>query len=118
MHQQHTAFENNVGKEEIACTEQFLIFPQCFWLNQKTVSQFINIFDIISLFAAELEEPKIDKWGLNSKDKKINVNKKVNFVVEMVENIVRKGENAGDQHFLLFPQCFQKAYFTSFIYTV
>ena len=25
-----------------------------------------------------------------------------------VENIVRKGENAGYQHFLLFPQCFQK----------
>ena len=24
-----------------------------------------------------------------------------------VENIVGKGENAGDQHFLLFPQCFQ-----------
>ena len=23
------------------------------------------------------------------------------------ENIVRKGENAGNQHFLLFPQCFQ-----------
>ena len=27
------------------------------------------------------------------------------------ENIVRKGENAGYQHFLLFPQCFQKAFF-------
>ena len=25
-----------------------------------------------------------------------------------VENIVGKGENAGYQHFLLFPQCFQK----------
>ena len=25
------------------------------------------------------------------------------------ENIVGKGENAGYQHFLLFPQCFQKA---------
>ena len=25
----------------------------------------------------------------------------------MVENVVGKGENAGDQHFLLFPQCFQ-----------
>ena len=25
---------------------------------------------------------------------------------ESVENIVRKGENAGYQHFLLFPQCF------------
>ena len=28
----------------------------------------------------------------------------------MVENIVEKGENAGYQHFLLFPQCFQKAF--------
>ena len=26
---------------------------------------------------------------------------------ERVENIVEKGENAGNQHFLLFPQCFQ-----------
>ena len=26
----------------------------------------------------------------------------------MVENFVGKGENAGNQYFLLFPQCFQK----------
>ena len=58
MHQQQTAFENIVGKEEIARYEQFLLFPQCFLFNQKTVSPFVNIFDIISLFAAELEEPK------------------------------------------------------------
>ena len=25
-----------------------------------------------------------------------------------IESIVGKGENAGYQHFLLFPQCFQK----------
>ena len=25
-----------------------------------------------------------------------------------IENNVGKGENAGDQHFLLFPQCFRK----------
>ena len=25
---------------------------------------------------------------------------------ESLENIVRKGENAGNQHFVLFPQCF------------
>ena len=31
------------------------------------------------------------------------------FVMERVENIVGKGENAGYQHFLLFPQFFQKA---------
>ena len=59
MHQQHTAFENIVGKEEIARNEQFLLFPQCFQLNQKISSQFVNIFDITSLFAAELVEPKI-----------------------------------------------------------
>ena len=28
-------------------------------------------------------------------------------LLEMVENIVGKGKNAGYQHFLLFPQCFQ-----------
>ena len=48
-----------MGKEEIARNEQFLLLPQCFLLNQKIVSPFINTFDIISLFAAELEEPKI-----------------------------------------------------------
>ena len=29
-------------------------------------------------------------------------------VFDRVENIVGKGENAGYQHFLLSPQCFQK----------
>ena len=59
MHQQQTAFKNIVRKEEIARNKQFFLFPQCFLLNQKTVSSFVNIFDIVSLFAAELEEPKI-----------------------------------------------------------
>ena len=61
MHQQQTAFENIVGKEEVAHSEQFLLFPQCFLLNQKIASPFVNFFDVISLFAAELEEPKIVK---------------------------------------------------------
>ena len=56
--QQQTAFENIVGKEEIARNEQFLLFPQCFILDRIIVSPFIHIFDIISLlFAAELVEP-------------------------------------------------------------
>ena len=59
MHQQQTAFENIMGKGEIARNEQFLLFPQCFPLNRKLVSPFVNIYDIISLFAAEIEEPKI-----------------------------------------------------------
>ena len=32
-------------------------------------------------------------------------------VFDRVENIVGKGENAGHQHFLLFPQCFEKVSF-------
>ena len=32
MHQQQTALENIVGKEEIARNEQFLLLPQCFLL--------------------------------------------------------------------------------------
>ena len=59
MHQQPTAFENIAGKEEIARHEQFLLFPQYFLPNQKIVSLFVNIFDNIALFAAELEESGI-----------------------------------------------------------
>ena len=33
----------------------------------------------------------------------------VNYICDRVENIVGKGGNAGYQHFLLFPQCFQKS---------
>ena len=56
-------------KGEIACNEQFLFFPQCFLLSQIIVSPFVHIFDIISLFAAEFEEPKIgiSGEGLNSR---------------------------------------------------
>ena len=63
MHQQKTAFENTLGKEEIACNEQFFLFQQCFLLNQEIVSPFVNIFDIISLFATKLEEAKIGIRG-------------------------------------------------------
>ena len=59
MHQQQTALEDIVEIEEIARNEQFLLFQQCFLLNQITVSLFVNIFDIISVFAAELVEPRI-----------------------------------------------------------
>ena len=52
-----------MGKEEIARNEQFLLFPQSFLLNQKIESHFVNIFDIISLFAAEFEDPKISMCG-------------------------------------------------------
>ena len=56
-HQQLTAFE------KIAGNEQFLLFPHCFLLSQIIVSPFSHIFDIISLFAAEVKEPRIGISG-------------------------------------------------------
>ena len=35
----------------------------------------------------------------------------MNPVFDRIENIVGKGENAGDQNVLLFPLCFHKASF-------
>ena len=44
-------------------------------------------------------------------DDKINKTQKLKIVSSCIENIVGKGENAGNQHFLLFPQCSQKLSF-------
>ena len=42
-------------------------------------------------------------------DDKLNMAQKLKFVLGRIENIEGKGENDGYQHFLLLPQCFQKA---------
>ena len=55
-----------------------------------------------------LDLPKLKAFA----DDKINVTQNLKFALGRVENIVGKGENAGYQHFLLFPQCFQKATFS------
>ena len=46
-------------------------------------------------------------------DDKLNVTQNVKLVLHKIENIVRKEENAGYQHSLLFPQCFYKAFSSS-----
>ena len=63
MHQQQTAIENIVGKGEIACNKQFLLFPQCFIPDQIIVSLFVHIFGIVSLLGVEFEKPKIGISG-------------------------------------------------------
>ena len=37
------------------------------------------------------------------------MSQKLKFALGRLENIMGKEENAGYQHFLLFPQCFQRA---------
>ena len=67
----------------------------------------VNLFD-------SLPDDKILDWSKLKAcaDYKINANKKSKFAFGRVENIVIKGENAGYQHFLLFPQSFRKASFS------
>ena len=44
-------------------------------------------------------------------DNKVDGPKRLKLALESSENIVGKGEDAAYQHFLLFPQCFQEAFF-------
>ena len=46
-------------------------------------------------------------------DNKLDVTQNIKLVFHIIENIAGKEENAGYQHFLLFPQCFQKAFSSS-----
>ena len=50
-----------------------------------------------------LTQPKLKAYA----DEKNIYDPKMKFDLGRVENIVEKGENAGIQHFLLFPHCFQ-----------
>ena len=61
-----------------------------------------------------LPNHKISDWSKLKAlaDDKIYVPKKLKSVLAREENIVGKGENAGYQHFLLFPKCYQKVSFT------
>ena len=48
-------------------------------------------------------------------DDKSNIAKTRISVFDTVENIVEKGENTRYQHFLFFPQCFQKSSYTGLL---
>ena len=61
-----------------------------------------------------LPDDKILDWSKLKAfaDDNFDITEMVQFFPDQVENIVGKGENAGYQHFLLFPRCFQKAFFS------
>ena len=84
------SFENIMGKGGIADSRHFLLFSQCFLpFSPLPNDKFLDCFKL-KAFA----------------DDKIYVAKTQKFSLGRLENIVGKGENAGDRHFLLFPQCF------------
>ena len=100
-----------MGKGEIARYEQFLLFPQCF---QKAcfpgASKSIIVWEQVNT----LPNDKILDWSKFKAfaNDKINVTQKLKFVLEMVENIVGKGENCLSPAISLFLQYFRKTSFT------
>ena len=66
--------------------------------------------DKLLFFGSPFPNGKIlDRTKLKSfADDKLNVTKMTISSFDRVENTVGNGENAGYQHFLLFPQCFPK----------
>ena len=101
--------ENIVGKGENAgllqCFQRVLFLP-CF---QRALYPGSSKVKIVSKRVNSLLNDKIHDWSklIAPADNKIKATEKSKLVSQRVENIVRKGENAGHQHFLLFPQCFQ-----------
>ena len=81
--------------------------------NMSSANAFSLVLSKIVLFGKGLNDMILHKSKMKDfADDKMNVTQKLNFVLGRVENIVGKGENAGYQHFLLFPQCFQKLSFS------
>ena len=99
--------ENNVRKEETAGYQHFFIFPQCF--QKACFSRVLQVW-IIWLLNSLPNDKILDQSNLKAlADHKINVNEKLYFDLGRVENMIGKGKNPGNLHFLLFPECFQTA---------
>ena len=53
----------------------------------------------------------LSQTNIFADDKFTFTQRNITFDFRRIENSVRKGENAGNQYFLLFPQCLQKSLF-------
>ena len=84
--------------------------------HQREISQAViqssNFCDVNSIRNSKILHNSILKAFA---DNKINMAKKLKFSFGRVENNVANEENAGYQHFLLFPQYFQKTFYTGLL---
>ena len=83
--------------------------------NNDGLTKFTKFNDKETVLLNSLPDDKI--LGLSKlkafADNKSNVTQNIKAVFRRIENIVGKEENVGYRHFLLFPQCFQKAFSSS-----
>ena len=105
--------ENIVGKGKNASYQHFLLFSQCF--QKATFSGLLKV-EMCGKKLTFYQTTKFQTLKLKAfANKKINLSQKLKLAWERIENIVQKGENAGNQHFLLFPKCFLKTTFSGLL---
>ena len=101
--------------------ELLLGMVEILWEKEKMLVRSIfsyshNVFKRSGLYGKELtlyhtNDFQLDPNCINLQTKKLFVSQLIIYFTDQVENIVEKGENAGFQHFLLFPQCFYKSFY-------
>ena len=85
----------------------FLLYPIC---KATSLSNFVFLC-VLEIINALPNDNFLDWSRLKAfADDKLYLTQNIKVVFHRIENIVGKEENAGYQHFLLFPQCFQKAF--------
>ena len=105
---------NTVGKGEIARYEQFLLFPQCF---QKAcflgASKVVTVWELAKQRQFPSFELHLDCFlevflVLTSLGccHFLTLNHTIPTFNDLLKTLWEKKKNAGNQHFLLFPQCF------------
>ena len=133
--------ENSVGKGENASNQQFWVISGRFQFNSKKRYDVKNIdkwgYSYLIEWKTSLEKEKLlvtsnllfshnvfkSRLLLMRQNEYLWSKGLTNLKKEAFENIVEKGENAANQHFLLFPQCFlpyqrQKLSFWQIFYLV
>ena len=95
-----------MGKGEKCCVLAPPPFPHIVFFSPGTNSAILAAFNSLPNDQI-LDVTKLKAFA----DDKINVAQMLLSVFDKIENVVGEGENAGCQHFLLFPQGFQKASF-------
>ena len=78
-----------------------------FFFQQNSFFRVINSLPNDKILALTMFKAFADD-KIRVADDKIRVTQKLKFELGSVENIVGKGENDSNQHFLPFPQCFLK----------
>ena len=87
-------------------TARFLLSPVLQTINSFCIKEWFNSLPNKKKYKTGSKLKAFAEDSLNLVQMMISV-----FFFDRIENILGKGENAGDQHFLLFPESFQKAAF-------